>query len=134
HRALRPDMAHRNPYARNIPIDLIGYRHYGHNEQDEPAYTQPVMYERIKHHPPARQIYAEKLAEQGVVTREEADAMAAAVQKRLADAHVELKAAMEEGPDTGEHELDRSASAEPRTAVSAETLRSLNEQLLRVPD
>src|SRR5947199_8667701 len=126
-------MAFREKFGRDVVIDLIGYRRFGHNEQDEPAYTQPVMYERIKSHPPARQIYAEKLAEQGVVTREEADAMAADVQKRLADAHTELKAAMEEGPDTGEHELDRSASAEPRTAVSAETLRSLNEQPLRVP-
>ena len=132
--AVRLGMAYRNRFGRDVLIDLIGYRRFGHNEQDEPAYTQPVMYERIKSHPPARQIYAEKLAEQGVVTREEADAMAADVQKRLADAHTELKAAMEEGPDTGEHELDRSASAEPRTAVSAETLRSLNEQLLRVPD
>src|SRR3989440_2353003 len=132
--AVRLGMAYRNRFGRDMLIDLIGYRRFGHNEQDEPAYTQPVMYERIKSHPPVRQVYADKLAEQGVVTREDADAMAADVQKRLADAHAELKAAMEEGPDTGEHELDRSASAEPRTAVSAETLRSLNEQLLRVPD
>src|SRR5207248_9037555 len=132
--AVRLGMAYRNRFGRDVLIDLIGYRRFGHNEQDEPAYTQPVMYERIKSHPPAREIYADKLAEQGVVTREDADAMAADVQKRLADAHAELKAAMEEGPDTGEHELDRSASAEPRTAVSAETLRSLNEQLLRVPE
>jgi multifunctional 2-oxoglutarate metabolism enzyme len=132
--AVRLAMAFRNRFGRDVLIDLIGYRRFGHNEQDEPAYTQPVMYERIKSHPPVRQLYAEQLAERGIVTREEADQVLANVQKRLADAHAELKAAMEEGPDTGEHELDRSASAEPRTTISAESVRSLNEQLLRVPE
>jgi multifunctional 2-oxoglutarate metabolism enzyme len=132
--AVRLAMAFRNRFGRDVLIDLIGYRRFGHNEQDEPAYTQPVMYERIKQHPPVRQLYAERLAEQGLIPREEADRMAADAQKQLADAHAELKAAIAEGPDTGEHELDRSASAEPRTNVSAGTIRSLNEQLLRVPD
>jgi 2-oxoglutarate dehydrogenase E1 component len=132
--AVRLAMAFRNRFGRDVLIDLIGYRRFGHNEQDEPAYTQPVMYERIKSHPPVRQLYAERLAEQGMITREEADELNAEVQKRLADAHAELKAAIEAGPDTGEHELDRSASAEPRTTVSAEMVRSLNEQLLRVPE
>jgi 2-oxoglutarate dehydrogenase E1 component len=132
--AVRLAMAFRNRFGRDVLIDLIGYRRFGHNEQDEPAYTQPVMYERIKKHPAVRQLYAERLAEQGLIEGEEADRMAADAQKRLAVAHSELKAAIAEGPDTGEHELDRSASAEPRTNVSAEMLRSLNEQLLRVPD
>src|SRR4051794_6201267 len=132
--AVRLSMAFRERFGRDVVIDLIGYRRFGHNEQDEPAYTQPQMYERIKSHPPVRQLYAEQLAERGIVPREDADQLVVDIQKRLADAHAELKAAMEEGPDTGEHELDRSASAEPRTTVSAESVRSLNEQLLRVPE
>jgi 2-oxoglutarate dehydrogenase E1 component len=132
--AVRLAMAFRQRFGRDVLIDLIGYRRFGHNEQDEPAYTQPVMYERIKKHPPVRRLYAEKLVEQGLVSREDADGMVEAAHKRLADAHSELKESIEAGPDTGEHELDRTASAEPRTAVSAETLRRLNEQLLRVPE
>ena len=55
-------------------IDLIGYRRFGHNETDEPAYTQPQMYERIKNHPPVRKLYADKLAAEGVVSAEDAEA------------------------------------------------------------
>src|SRR5204863_213725 len=75
-------------------IDLIGYRRFGHNETDEPAYTQPVMYEKIKKHPPVRKLYADKLIEQGVVTKDEADAMAAEAYQSLADAHADLKASL----------------------------------------
>ena len=118
--AVRLAMAYRERFGRDVLIDLIGYRRFGHNETDEPAYTQPQMYERIKKHPPVRKLYADRLAEQGLISREESDQMVAEAHKRLADAHAELKESIEQGPDTGEHELDRSASAEPRTAVSAE--------------
>ena len=50
-------------------IDLIGYRRLGHNETDEPAYTQPLMYEEIKNHPPVRKIYADALVKEGLVDR-----------------------------------------------------------------
>jgi multifunctional 2-oxoglutarate metabolism enzyme len=131
--AIRLAMAFRKEFRRDAVIDLIGYRRFGHNETDEPAYTQPLMYENIKKHPPVRKIYAEKLIGEGLVTKEEADAMAADAYQRLADAHAELREAMTQGPDTGEFEIDTGPSKEPRTAVPAETLRSLNEQLLRVP-
>ena len=100
-------------------IDLIGYRRYGHNETDEPAYTQPAMYEAIKAHPPVRKIYAEKLVAEGVVTEDEARKMLDDATTKLSDAHDELKESM--GGDaqhqTGEHELDRTMSREPRTTV-----------------
>src|SRR5439155_811237 len=57
--AVRLSMAYRARFGRDVLIDLIGYRRFGHNEQDEPAYTQPVMYERIKKHPPVRKLYAD---------------------------------------------------------------------------
>src|SRR5947209_7017828 len=132
--AIRLAMAFRDRFGRDALIDLIGYRRFGHNETDEPAYTQPTMYERIKQHPPARKLYAERLIGEGLVTAEEAEQLAAETHKRLADAHAELKASIAEGDDEDERELDRSASPEPKTTVSAEALRSLNEQLLRVPD
>ena len=93
------------------------------------------MYERIKKHKPVRALYAEKLVNEGLLTKEEADEMAQKAYKRLADAHADLKHAIAEGHDDDDDEgLDRSASPEPKTTVSAETLRSLNEQLLRVPE
>jgi multifunctional 2-oxoglutarate metabolism enzyme len=133
--AVRLATAYRERFGRDALIDLIGYRRFGHNETDEPAYTQPVMYEKIKKHPPVRKLYADKLISQGVLTQAEADAMAEAAYKALSDAHADLKASLASpGHDTGEHQLDRTASAEPVTAVPADTLRSLNEQLLKVPE
>ncbi len=133
--AVRLATAFRERFGRDALIDLIGYRRFGHNETDEPAYTQPVMYEKIKRHPPVRKLYADRLVQQGVVTQDEADAMAAQAYQALADAHADLKASLASpGPDTQEHQLDRTASPEPPTAVPADTLRSLNEQLLRIPE
>jgi 2-oxoglutarate dehydrogenase E1 component len=132
--AVRLAHAFRQTFNRDALIDLIGYRRFGHNETDEPAYTQPLMYERIKRHPPVRKLYAEKLAEESVVGAEESAQIAEAAYQRVGDAHAELKQSMGGPPDTGAHELDRTMSREPRTTVPEDTLRSLNEQLLRVPD
>ena len=67
--AIRLALAFRESFGRDAVIDLIGYRRFGHNETDEPAYTQPLMYERIKNHPPVRKLYAERLAAEGAVSR-----------------------------------------------------------------
>jgi 2-oxoglutarate decarboxylase len=133
--AVRLAMDFRERFGRDILIDLVGYRRFGHNETDEPAYTQPLMYELIKKHPPVRKLYAERLVDEGVMSTEYAQKLSAEAYQRVGDAHAELKASMERASDdTGEFELDRSASSEPRTTVPAETLRSLNEQLLKVPE
>ena len=63
--AMRLAMAYRERWGRDIVIDVIGYRRYGHNETDEPAYTQPQIAAKIKAHPPVSEIYAEKLIERG---------------------------------------------------------------------
>ena len=132
--AVRLATAFRERFRRDALIDLIGYRRYGHNETDEPAYTQPTMYEAIKRHQPVRGLYAEKLIEEGVINREEAEEMAARAYAHIGQAHEELKASMAKRQDREPREIDRGASPEPRTAVELDKLRSLNEQLLRVPD
>ena len=132
--AVRLAHAFRQTFNRDALIDLIGYRRFGHNETDEPAYTQPLMYERIKRHPSVRKLYADRLAADDVVSDEEAGQIAERAYQAVADAHAALKESMGGPPDTGQHELDRTMSREPRTTVPADTLRSLNEQLLRVPD
>ncbi len=67
--AIRLAMAYRERWGRDIVIDVIGYRRFGHNETDEPAYTQPPMAAKIKAHPPVSEIYAEKLIGEGTVSR-----------------------------------------------------------------
>ena len=64
---------YRQRYKRDVVIDMVGYRRWGHNEGDEPSYTQPIMYAKIKSHPSVAQIYGEKLVRTGAVAREELD-------------------------------------------------------------
>ncbi|MEA2470080.1 MAG: hypothetical protein QOE38_1079, partial [Thermoleophilaceae bacterium] len=81
--AVRLAMAFRERFGRDAVIDLIGYRRFGHNEQDEPAYTQPLMAKRIASHPPVREKFAEQLVAEGVISQEDADKLAAEMQVRL---------------------------------------------------
>ena len=71
--AVRLAMAYRERWGRDVVIDLIGYRRFGHNETDEPAYTQPLMAAKIKEHPPVSQLYAEELVKEGIVTPDEVE-------------------------------------------------------------
>jgi 2-oxoglutarate dehydrogenase E1 component len=136
--AVRLAFAYRQEFGRDIVIDLIGYRRYGHNEADEPAYTQPAMYEKIKSHPRVRELFSKLLIEEGTVTKEEADALDQEVWGRLSELHRELKQSIEASEEvehtTGQYELDRSPSPEVQTAVSADRLLVLNEELLTVPE
>jgi len=139
--ATRLAMAYREQWGRDVVIDLIGYRRYGHNETDEPAYTQPTMAAKIKDHPPVSELYAKRLVEEGVVQPAEIEADGSERQEALSETLKALRSKMEAGeyedPSStalGTGELDRTKSPEVETAVSEKRLRSLNEQLLRVPD
>ncbi len=130
-------LAFRRRFGRDIVIDLIGYRRWGHNEGDEPAYTQPLMAERIKNQPSVRDQYAAQLVEEGVVTQEDADNLAREVQASLKAAHEALKASF--AAEAPEEQLPSERTpptegAEVATAVDADRLRALNEELLRVPE
>jgi multifunctional 2-oxoglutarate metabolism enzyme len=136
--AVRLAFAFRQEFGHDVLIDLIGYRRFGHNEADEPAYTQPEMYQAIRKHPPARELYAKQLIAEGAVTEQEASEMTDLVWSMLTEEHQKLKAriaaAKEIEHSTGEYQLDRTASPEVKTAVSSERLRVLNEELQSVPD
>ncbi len=139
--ATRLAMAYREQWGRDVVIDLIGYRRYGHNETDEPAYTQPKMAAQIKEHPPVSEIYAEQLVAEGVIdtdeVAEDSDERLSQLQGILKDLRVKMEAGDYEDPSStalGTGELDRTKSPEVETAVSEKRLRSLNEELLRVPD
>jgi 2-oxoglutarate dehydrogenase E1 component len=138
--AIRLAMAYREQWGRDVVIDLIGYRRYGHNETDEPAYTQPEMAAKIREHAPVSEIYAKQLVEEGAVTADEVEAMAKRRLDELQGALHQLRSKMEAGDyedpsstSLGTGELDRTKSPEVETAVTEKRLRSLNEELLRVP-
>jgi 2-oxoglutarate dehydrogenase E1 component len=61
----------RQEFKRDIVVTIIGYRRFGHNEGDEPAFTQPLMYEKIKKHPTAYDIYAQRLVKEGVISEDD---------------------------------------------------------------
>jgi 2-oxoglutarate dehydrogenase E1 component len=135
--AVRLAFAFRQEFGHDVLIDLIGYRRFGHNETDEPAYTQPEMAAKIKDKTPVREVFAAKLVEQGVMTQQEADALAAEIWQDLSTRHRALKSELSSGEQeqpTGGYELDRSPSPEVDTAVDADALRALNEELLTFPE
>ncbi|MEO8966135.1 MAG: multifunctional oxoglutarate decarboxylase/oxoglutarate dehydrogenase thiamine pyrophosphate-binding subunit/dihydrolipoyllysine-residue succinyltransferase subunit, partial [Solirubrobacteraceae bacterium] len=136
--AVRLAFAFRQEFGHDVLIDLIGYRRFGHNEADEPAYTQPEMYQMIKKHPSVRELFAHQLVKDGVVTEQGSTEMTDEVWAVLSDQHQLLKeriaAAKELEHATGEYQLDRTPSPEVKTAVAPDRLHVLGEELLSVPD
>ncbi|CAN5534030.1 2-oxoglutarate dehydrogenase E1 component [soil metagenome] len=125
-------IAYRMRFKRDFLIDLIGYRRHGHNEGDEPAFTQPMMYRKIGAHPTVRAIWAHTLGERGLVDPAEADSMS----RRFTD---ELQQTMD-SLDPEEHFIEPEPAAPPpgaaakaETAVSLERLQELNTSLLQMP-
>ncbi len=126
-------------FKKDVIVDIFCYRRHGHNEADEPAFTQPIMYRAIAAHPTTRQIYAKRLVEEGVVTAEEAEAMATAFMAHL-DSQFEAakgyrpnKADWLEGAWSGL----KVASGDARrgeTAVPTELLKEVGHALVTVPE
>jgi len=131
--AVRLATMYRAKFHGDVVIDLVGYRRYGHNEADEPAYTQPTMYERIKRTPTVRQKYAAQLAQEGVVETAQADADAEAAYQRLATIQQAVKSGAAQSAEDTQRITPRPAS-EPATAVTADVLTGLNNALLAVPE
>ncbi len=133
--AIRLALAYRRKFGHDVVVDLVGYRRHGHNEQDEAAYTQPLLAAAIAEHPTVREQFAARLVADGVLTQEQADELAAEVLAQLKRAHEVLKESFgSASTPPGEGQLPAGIGATVQTAVGAERLRSLNEQLLSVPD
>ncbi len=76
-------LEYRQKFHKDIFIDIIGYRRYGHNEQDQPSFTQPMMYQVIGQRKTLYQLYAEKMVKEGVITQENVGEMWSGEMKKL---------------------------------------------------
>ena len=128
---------YRMKFHKDIVIDLVCYRRLGHNEADEPAATQPVMYATIRARPTTRQIYAEKLVAEGVIAAAEADAMANEYRQGLDDHKPQAKNVL--GLIGNKHTVDWSKfhdvdwNEQIRSGVKPELLRELGVKATTFP-
>ncbi|HEX3053929.1 MAG TPA: 2-oxoglutarate dehydrogenase E1 component [Aggregatilineaceae bacterium] len=130
--AARMAFAYRAEFQRDFVIDLIGYRRYGHNEGDEPAFTQPRMYEVIREHPTVRALWAQTLVKQGQITEADASAVLNEQMTALQQALESLKPdeMMEPQPEPAPPGTARRV----KTRVEIKRLQQLNDALLTLPD
>jgi 2-oxoglutarate dehydrogenase E1 component len=126
--AARMAHAYREQFGKDFLVDLVGYRRFGHNEGDDPSFTQPRMYEIITKHPTVRDLLARRLEKAGVVTRDEAAAMVATVQDKLQKARV-----AQPGFPLQKTPASLSSSATSAVPVPEERLRRLNDEMLARP-
>jgi 2-oxoglutarate dehydrogenase E1 component len=130
--AARMAFAYRETFKRDFLIDLVGYRRFGHNEGDEPAFTQPVMYKKIAALPAVRAAWGAKLEKQGRIEPGRADAMMTA--------HLDRMQKTLEALEPDRHLVEATpilaasgTAARAETAVPLDRLRALNDSLLKVP-
>jgi 2-oxoglutarate dehydrogenase E1 component len=132
-------LAYRRRFHEDAVLDMVCYRRHGHNEGDEPSFTQPLLYERIRSHESTRVIYTEKLLELGILQRSDVERIEADLSRQLEHA-LEIIETRPPGPDepyeprgpwTG---FSREApEEEPDTGVSIEQLAQLSERIASVP-
>jgi 2-oxoglutarate dehydrogenase E1 component len=142
--AARAAIEYRQTFKKDVVIDLFCYRRHGHNEADEPAFTQPLMYRAIARHPTTRQLYAERLVADGVVGEAEVAALASGF---VADLESQFAAADNYRPNKADWLEGAWAGFEPApnvvltgddrrgdTAVPLDRLREVGRNLVSVPD
>jgi 2-oxoglutarate dehydrogenase E1 component len=130
--AARLAWAYRHRFSLDFLIDLVGYRRYGHNEGDEPAFTQPKLYQKVAHHPTVRQQYAEALVASGQIAPAVPDELVAAHAAVLERTYAELKPEQDYVPDVPVVPPSGAAN-KVRTAVALDTLQALNTSLAALP-
>ncbi|MEM0985006.1 MAG: 2-oxoglutarate dehydrogenase E1 component [Pseudomonadota bacterium] len=130
---------YRQKFGKDVVIDMFCYRRFGHNEGDDPTMTQPIMYARIKNQPTSRQIYADRLVKEGLLTHAQVDEEVETFAKFLDAKFDEGKAVDVEQADwlDGEWKGFKLPDDDDRrglTGVSSERLRRLGEAITTIPD
>jgi 2-oxoglutarate dehydrogenase E1 component len=129
----------RQRFKKDVVVDMMCYRRHGHNEGDEPGFTQPIMYREIAKHPTTRTIYAERLIKEGVITPAESERMIADFQAHLesqfeaAKGYKPNKADWLEGSWSG-LEVASGEDRRGKTGASLQMLREVGSALTRVPE
>ncbi len=138
YRVMQIALDYRREFNKDVVLDLIGFRRLGHNEGDEPSYTQPLMYARVKAHPGVRHLYAQSLIREGVITEDELKEMTDAV---VAKYEGILDRAKQIASDVKPKKTslpapvrDEDGSAILETGASADMLREVSERISIVPD
>lgn len=133
-------MDFRREFRRDVVVDLYGYRKRGHNEMDEPSYTQPVLYQAIRKHKPVREGYLDHLLQLGNISREEADEVSDHFHQALEAGLAEARSEGYATPDTQPTGIWSAYSGGPEpaedvsTSVEKERLEDLLRRLLAVPE
>src|SRR5688572_6451678 len=130
--AVRLAVAYRDQFAQDVVIDVVGYRRWGHNETDEPAFTQPKLYELVKQHPTPRQVWGARLAAEGIATDEQVEAIDKEFSERITRDYHEMKAAPH-ADASGVKPPPTPSAPDPATSVRADTLDAINTRLLAWP-
>jgi 2-oxoglutarate dehydrogenase E1 component len=130
---------YRMAFGKDVVIDLVCYRRYGHNEGDEPYFTQPQMVERIRQRPSPHLLYAEALEADGVLAAADREALEQAVSAELEAAYAEVHGSACPFPETPFYEIwdgyrARFPADAPATGVPREALEALSEKLNAVPE
>ncbi|MDP9234365.1 MAG: multifunctional oxoglutarate decarboxylase/oxoglutarate dehydrogenase thiamine pyrophosphate-binding subunit/dihydrolipoyllysine-residue succinyltransferase subunit [Actinomycetota bacterium] len=133
-RVMRLAFAYRKTFKRDVVVDLVCYRKYGHNEGDEPGFTQPLMYAKIEEHRSVRKLYTESLLNRGELTLEEAEQTFEDFNKRLQDALRETREAAPP-PDTRAAKPPAPMGVLPpvETGVERERLELVHKKLTSFP-
>ncbi|MDQ3633834.1 MAG: multifunctional oxoglutarate decarboxylase/oxoglutarate dehydrogenase thiamine pyrophosphate-binding subunit/dihydrolipoyllysine-residue succinyltransferase subunit [Acidobacteriota bacterium] len=137
YRVVKISLEYRQEFNKDVALDLVGFRKLGHNEGDEPSYTQPLMYHRVKAHPGVRHIYAQKLIRNEIITEEELNEM---TDKVVAKYEEILKNAKEIASDKKKiKELappiqEEDGSNVLETAISKDILEKVTNKITIVPE
>jgi 2-oxoglutarate dehydrogenase E1 component len=132
--ATRLGIAYRAKFRKDFLIDLVGYRRHGHNEGDEPTFTQPALYAKVKAHPSPRLAAAERFVKENVVTGDEVDALDREIASKLETIHAEMKKGEDADDDDDRDSREASRPGVTETAVKRDTLIALNERIASWPE
>ncbi|MFT3744220.1 MAG: multifunctional oxoglutarate decarboxylase/oxoglutarate dehydrogenase thiamine pyrophosphate-binding subunit/dihydrolipoyllysine-residue succinyltransferase subunit [Pyrinomonadaceae bacterium] len=137
YRVIQIALDYRREFDKDVVLDLVGFRRLGHNEGDEPSYTQPVMYARVKAHPGTRHLYAQQLIREGVITEADLTSMTDKVVEKYEGILARAKDIAAKKPARAvlaAHPQDEDGSTVLETGASADILKRVADKISLVPE